>query len=247
MKKIVQLFITCIMDTLYPHIGLDVIQVLQRAGVDVVVPSGQTCCGQPAYNAGMRKEAKRVAKHTIRIFENTSGDIVIPSGSCCAMIRHQYGQLFADEPEWAVRAQTLAERCYEFSQYLVDVLQVTDLQAYFPHRIAYHASCHLLREMGIATQPITLLRHIGGAQIVELPHADECCGFGGVFSVEYPQISNAMLSRKLENIQRSGADYIVACDAGCITNINGGLSRRGHSTKAVHLAQLLNQVQDQSP
>jgi L-lactate dehydrogenase complex protein LldE len=243
MSKTVQLFITCILDTLYPEVGIDVVQILNRAGVKVNFPVEQTCCGQPAYNAGMRAEAKRVAKQTIRVFEKTDGEIIIPSGSCCGMIRHHYPELFADEPKWEFRAKALSERVFELTEYLVDVLQIVDLGAFFPHTIAYHASCHLLRELGVNSQPRELLKHVHGAQLVELPEAEDCCGFGGVFSVEHPQLSDALLSRKIENILRSGAEVVTACDAGCITNINGGLVRRNLHPKAVHLASILNHYQ----
>ncbi len=240
MSKKAQFFITCLIDTFYPQIGIDVVEVLQRFGVQVSCPSGQTCCGQPAFNAGLRQEAKMIAKHTIEVFEKGEGDIVIPSGSCCAMIRNHYPELFEDEPEWKTRAVQFAQRCYEFSEYLVDVLKVHDPQSSFPAKITYHPSCHLLRELGIDTQPLTLLHQVRDAEIVPLPHADECCGFGGVFSVEHPQLSNAMLERKISNIAASGADIVVACDAGCITNINGGLAHRNQAIKAMHLAQILN-------
>ncbi len=217
-------------------------RVLQRAGVSVDFPAGQTCCGQPAFNGGMRAEARRMAMHTIRVFEAAPGRIVVPSGSCAGMIRHQYPELFADDPEWLPRARSLAARTFELTEFLVDQLGVTDLGARFPGKITYHSSCHLLREMGIERQPKALLSAVREAQIVELPGAQECCGFGGVFSVEHPEISAAMLDRKLANIESTGAPVIVSCDAGCITNINGGLHRRGSSQRAVHIADVLDKT-----
>jgi L-lactate dehydrogenase complex protein LldE len=240
MPKIVQLFVTCIVDSLYPEVGEAVVRVLEQAGVQVEFPGGQTCCGQPAFNAGMRLEAARMAKHTIEVFEATTGPVVIPSGSCAAMIRHSYPELFASDPIWKERAKTLAGRVYEFSEFLVDQLKVVNLDSTFSGQIAYHASCHLNRELGVRSQPYQLLNAVKGARLVELPYAEDCCGFGGVFSIEHPELSGELLKRKLENIEASGAQIIVACDAGCITNINGGLHRCGKSQRAVHIAQVLD-------
>ena len=239
MIQTVQLFITCIIDTLYPHIGEAVVNVLNRCGVQVEVPNGQTCCGQPAFNAGMRLQAREMAIHTIQVFEKTTGDIIIPSGSCCSMIRHGYLELFSEDDFWLPKASLLANRCYELSEYLVDKLGVTDLGASFPGVIAYHASCHLLRELGVDRQPRQLLNALKSTTVVDLPGREECCGFGGVFSVEHPEISNEMLERKIRNIETSGASVIVSCDAGCITNMNGGLHRRGKTQRAVHIAEIL--------
>ncbi len=236
---IVQLMITCILDTLYPETGESVVRVLERAGVEVQLPRGQTCCGQPAYNAGLRRDAYRMAIHTIQVFENTPGDVVVPSGSCAGMIRHQYPELFAGDPAWLPRARALAERTYELTEYLVDVLGVTDLGASYPGRLSYHASCHLLREMGISRQPQALLAAVRGAEVVALPGEQECCGFGGVFSVEHPEISTAMVERKIANLESTGAERLVICDAGCITNINGALHRQGKPPRAVYIADIL--------
>ncbi len=235
----VQLFVTCILDTLYPEIGEAVVQVLQRAGARVEFPPGQTCCGQPAFNAGLRGQARPLAIHTLQEFEKTRGPIVVPSGSCAAMVRHSYLELFDGDRLWLPRAQAMAARTYELTEFLVDYLGVTDLRAQFPGRITYHSSCHLLRELGVDHQPRALLKAIQGAEFVELPYTQECCGFGGVFSVEHPEISTAMLDRKITNIVASGAQTIVSCDAGCLTNINGGLHRRGLPQRVRHIAELL--------
>ena len=248
MTQTVQLMITCILDTLHPEIGEAVVKVLERAGVSVAFPPEQTCCGQPAFNAGMRAEARRMAQHTIEVFEAAPGLVVIPSGSCAAMLRHGYLELFANDPPWLERAQTLAKRTYEFSEFLVDVLGVTDLGAVYPGPVTYHASCHLLRELGVDRQPKALLATVrsmdasgkdGPLEVLPLTGAEECCGFGGVFSAEQPEISTAMLERKLENLQQSGAPVLVSCDAGCLMNINGGLRRRGRSQRGLHLAEIL--------
>lgn len=235
----VQLFVTCIVDSLYPQIGEAVVRVLRRAGVRVAFPEAQTCCGQPAFNAGMREQACQMALHTLKVFEESSGAVVIPSGSCAAMVRHGYLELFAGEPELLERAKKLAERTFELSEYLVDQLGVFDLGAQFQSRLTYHPSCHLLRDLGVDRQPRILLEHVAGTELVDLPDARECCGFGGLFSVEHPEISTAMLERKLANLKASGAPVVVSCDAGCIASINGGLHRRGLPQRAVHLAEVL--------
>ncbi|PWH19515.1 MAG: Fe-S oxidoreductase [Anaerolineae bacterium] len=239
MSNTVQLFVTCIIDTFYPEIGKAVVQVLNRVGKTVEFPTGQTCCGQPAFNAGLRDQARPIAMHTIKIFEKTRGEIVIPSGSCASMIRHHYQELFENDPDWQKRAKTFADRVYELSEYLVDHLGMTDLGARFPHKITYHSSCHLLRELGVDRQPRALLEQVREAEFIELPYTTDCCGFGGVFSVEHPEISAAMLERKITNIDATGASYVVTCDAGCMTNINGGLHRLGKPQRALHIAEVL--------
>lgn len=240
MSVTAQLMATCIIDTIYPEVGEAVVRVLENAGVSVDFPMGQTCCGQPAFNAGLRAEARQMAQHTIGVFEDTPGYIVIPSGSCTAMLRHGYKELFADNSQWLERATKLGQRCFEFSEFLVDVVGLTDLKTSYPFTYTYHSSCHLLRDLGVSTQPKTLLNNLKDGEFVELPGADECCGFGGVFSVEHPEISSAMLERKIDHIEKSGAPIIISCDGGCITNINGGLQRRNKSQKAVHIAEVLD-------
>ena len=250
MVNTVQLFATCILDTLYPQTGKAVVKVLERAGVSVGFPSGQTCCGQPAFNAGMRLQAREMAIHTIQIFEPAPGPVVVPSGSCAAMIRYSYPELFAGDAVWLPRAQALAARTFELTEFLVDVLGVTNLGASFHGPVTYHSSCHLLREMGVNRQPKALLSAVQEAnltpgeasrplKLIELPRSEECCGFGGVFSVEHPQISGTMLERKIENIEQTGTETVVVCDAGCMTNINGGLHRRKKSPRVVHIAEVL--------
>lgn len=242
MSPTVQLMITCLLDTLYPATGEAVVRLLERAGADVHLPAGQTCCGQPAFNAGLRLDARRMAIHTIQVFQDAPGDVVVPSGSCAGMIRTQYSELFADDPVWLPRAQSLAKRTYELTEYLVDVMGVTDFGAHFQGALTYHASCHLLRELGVHSQPRALLAAVQEARLVDLPGEQECCGFGGVFSVEQPEISAAMVERKIANLESTGAATVVACDAGCITNINGALHRRGKPPIAVHIADILNKV-----
>ncbi len=240
MAKTTQLFVTCLIDTLYPETGEAVVRVLQRSGAIVDFPRDQTCCGQPAFNAGMRPQARQMAENTIRILENSPGDIVIPSGSCTGMICQGYQELFADDPDWLERSQAVAKRTYEFTQYLVDVISVENLDAKFPHKISYHASCHLLRDLEIDEQPQRLLENVKGAELIPLPKREECCGFGGLFSIEHPEISKAMLDRKIDNLITSGASILVSCDAGCVAHISGGLQRKKISLQAVHIADILD-------
>jgi L-lactate dehydrogenase complex protein LldE len=236
----VQLFITCLVDTFFPQAGEALVAVLNRAGVAVEFPGDQTCCGQPAFNAGLHREARPLAEHTVRAFEHTTGPVIVPSGSCATMLRTGYLELFKDDPHWLPRARSLAERTYEFSQYLVDVRHITDLGARWPGRLTYHPSCHLLRSMGVDRQPRALLAAVKDAEIVELPGADECCGFGGVFSVEHPEISAEMLTRKLDNLEKTASPTLVVCEPGCLMHLQGGLRRQGKSQRVVHIAEVLN-------
>jgi len=240
MQKTVQLFVTCLVDTFFPRVGEAMADVLARAGAGVDFPADQTCCGQPAFNAGRWQDARPMAKHTIRVFESAHGDVIIPSGSCAAMVRHGYAELFADDPDWLARARSLAARAYEFSEYLVDVLGVTDVR--WDGALTYHPSCHLLRALGVDRQPRALLANVHGAEVVELPSAEECCGFGGVFSVEHPEISAEMLRRKISNIENSAAPTVVTCDTGCLMHIQGGLKRNKKPQRVVHIAEVLNHV-----
>lgn len=237
--KRVRLFVTCLVDHLSPEVGEAVVTVLERLGLAVDVPSGQTCCGQPAFNGGFWAEAREMAKHTIKILEQEDTPILVPSGSCGDMIIHHYPELFTAEPEWQVRAQRVAAKTYEFTQFLVDVLGITDLGAHFDGKLTYHASCHLLRGLGARSQPKTLLENVQGAELVPLDRADECCGFGGLFSLKFPLISEDMLANKLGHIADTQAERIVGCDLSCLMHINAGLHRQGQPTRAVHIAQIL--------
>jgi L-lactate dehydrogenase complex protein LldE len=239
MPETVQLFITCLIDTFFPHIGEAMVQVLNRSGVQVEFPSAQTCCGQPAFNAGLRSEARPLAEHTIQVFEKTKGEIIIPSGSCAAMVRDSYLELFRDDPAWLPRARALAGRVHEFTEYLVDVRGVKDLGASWKGKLTYHASCHLLRNMEVDRQPRQLLAAVRDAELVDLPGFDECCGFGGVFSVEHPELSAEFLKRKIANLETTGAPTLVVCDTGCLMHIQGGLHRQGKNQRVVHIAEVL--------
>jgi L-lactate dehydrogenase complex protein LldE len=235
----VQLFVTCLIDTLQPQIGEAVVKVLNRVGIRVEFLLEQTCCGQPAFNAGMRKETRKTAEHTIEVFESTSESIIIPSGSCTAMIRHGYPELFEDDSDWLIRAKNLADRTYEFTEFLVDKLGISEIGASYPGKITYHPSCHLLRILDIDHQPRILLNNVREAEIIDLPHQEECCGFGGIFSLKYPEISAEILNRKIENIKETSAATVVVCDTGCLMHIQGGLHRQGESHKVLHIAELL--------
>jgi len=236
----IQFFVTCLVDTFYPETGEAIVSILRRLGVDVEFPSAQTCCGQPQFNAGLRKDARQMAEHMINTFEGLPGEIVSPSGSCAHMIRHNYPELFSKEPEWLSRAQALAKRTFEFTEYLVDVLGVTDLGAHWEGPLTYHPSCHLSRGLSIDRQPRALLENVKGAQIVELPEETDCCGFGGIFSVAHPELSGELLKRKIGNLEKTEAPTLVVADAGCIMHIAGGLHRQKKPQKVVHIAEVLN-------
>lgn len=236
--KTVALFVQCIVDSVYPHVAESMVKILRHLGVSVSCPEDQTCCGQPAFNSGYHKEARIAARHFIRVFENT-GTIVCPSGSCTSMIRNHYPELFEQESDWQRRAKRIGQNTYEFTQYLVDVMGITDVGAARNATVTYHDSCHLLRWLNIREQPRKLVRNIRGVSFVEMFNADHCCGFGGAFSVKYPRISAAMLEDKVKNIIDSGADIVTGCDMGCLMNIQGMLSRKNIPVKAIHIAQLL--------
>lgn len=235
----VQLFVTCLIDTLAPEVGESVVEVLEKLGTEIKVPGGQTCCGQPAFNGGFWDEAREMARHTLEVFGDSGLPVVVPSGSCADMVIHHYPELFAEDPVWLLRAQKLSERTWEFTQFLVDAMGVTDLGASYEGKLTYHASCHLLRGMKVDSQPKALLSKVRGAEVVPLEGEQECCGFGGLFSVKYPGISTGMLDEKLDRISATGARHVVGCDLSCLLHINGGLHRRKSSVKGVHIAQLL--------
>ena len=236
----VQLFITCLVDSFYPKTGEAIVNILRRLGLSVEFPYEQTCCGQPTFNAGLRAEARPIVEHTIRVFEKTTGDIITPSGSCAHMIKHNYPELFADDPRWLPRAQALGKRVYEFSEYLVDKLGVSDLGAHWDGVLTYHPSCHTLRGMNIDRQPRALLANVRDAQIVELPHSEECCGFGGIFSMEHPELSAEWLKRKITNVEATQSPTLVVTESGCLMHIAGGLHRQKRSQRVVHIAEVLN-------
>lgn len=237
----VQLFATCLIEAVRPEAGLAVVDVLEALGLIVDYPEGQTCCGQPAFNGGNWDDAAALARHTLDILTRSDAPVLIPSGSCGDMIRHHYPRLFEDDPVYGPKARDLAGRAYEFAEFVVDVLVAVEEIGRAAHpegRLAYHPSCHLLRGLGIRGQPLELLE-AAGADVVELPNAEECCGFGGLFAIKMSAISSAMLARKLDAIEASGADAVVGCDVSCLINIAGGLHRRGSAVRTRHIAEVL--------
>jgi L-lactate dehydrogenase complex protein LldE len=240
-RGLVNLVPTCLVNEFHPDAGMAIVRVLERLGFEVTVPDGLTCCGQPAYNAGFHDEARRVARHTLAVLAATDGPIVIPSGSCSDMAIHQYAELFGDEPALAERARAVAARCREFSQF-VAAHGGADLAARLTARVAYHPSCHLLRGLGVRDEPQRLLRAIDGVEPVAYPEQEECCGFGGLFSIKHADISGSMLDRKLTAIAGCGADRLVSCDLGCLLHIEGGLRRRGSAIRTQHLAELIDEA-----
>jgi L-lactate dehydrogenase complex protein LldE len=236
----VQLFVTCLVDSFFPKTGEAVVDILHRLGIGVDFAREQTCCGQPAFNAGLRKDARAIAEHTIKVFENTTGDIVTPSGSCAHMFRHNYPELFEGDSIWYPRANALSARTYEFTEYLVDKLGIADVGAKWDGLLSYHPSCHTLRGINVDKQPRTLLANVQGAKLVELPHAEECCGFGGIMSVEHPELSAEWLKRKISNLEMTKSPTLVVTDAGCLMHIAGGLNRQKKSQRVMHIAEVLN-------
>jgi L-lactate dehydrogenase complex protein LldE len=243
-RKTVTLFIQCLVDGIYPDVADSMVRILDRLGFELDCPTRQTCCGQPAFNSGYRREARIAAKRFIEIFE-PARTIVCPSGSCVTMVRHHYADLFKHNDDWLPRARRVAAKTYEFTEFLVDVLGVDDLGASCDGKITYHDSCHLLRNLRVRNQPRRLLQKVSGAEFVEMVDSDRCCGFGGSFSVKYADISAAMVEDKVNNIEKSGADIVVGCDMGCLMNIQGLLSRRGSSIKVMHIAQILAGVRNE--
>ena len=238
----VQLFVTCLTDSFFPQTGEALVDIFNRLGIRVEFPPGQTCCGQPQFNAGLRSDAKEIARHTIKTFEKTDGDIVTPSGSCAHHFRHNLLELFEGDSEWYPRADVFGKRVFEFTEYLVDKLHVTDLGAHWDGLLTYHPSCHTLRGLDVDRQPKTLLQNIKGATLVELPNSNECCGFGGVMSVEHPELSAEWLKRKISNLEKTQSPTLVVTDAGCLMHILGGLKRQGKKQKVVHIAEVLNRL-----
>jgi len=234
----VGLFVTCVNDLLYPGTGQAVVRILERLGHTVDFPLEQTCCGQMHANSGYRAEAMPLVRRFAQVFADYEA-IVAPSGSCVAMVRDSYPRLAADEPALAKRIEDLTPRVYELSELLVDVLGVTDLGAVYPHRVTYHTTCHGLRMLRLGDKPQRLLRAVSGIELVELDAADECCGFGGTFSVKNADVSTAMLADKVHHVLGTGAEVLAAADNSCLAHIAGGLGRLRTGVRAVHYAEIL--------
>lgn len=232
------IFATCLVDVFFPEVGISMVRVLRRLGFDVDFPEGQTCCGQPAFNTGYWAEGRRVAKGLIRAMESYDA-VVTPSGSCAAMVRRMYPRLMDEEPEWKRRAEHLAARCFEFSEFLVQ-RGLVDLGARLEGTAVYHHSCHMRRELQVTEAPLRLLAHVRGLTLKAFPHPEDCCGFGGTFAVKMGGISTAMADEKVDHILSTGVDFLLGSDMGCLMNLGGRLSRRGESVEVLHVAQLLD-------
>ncbi|MFC1476893.1 (Fe-S)-binding protein [candidate division KSB1 bacterium] len=237
----IQLFSTCLVNEFYPETGLAAAHILERLNINVDVPSGQICCGQPAFNAGYYKEAKKIAQHTVEMLAKTEGPVIIPSGSCTYMITRNYPGFFRDDPYFLNTVSPVIDRCFEFTQFLVEVLGVQKTGARSTVKAAYHPSCHLTRGLGIKEPPVLLLENIDGLTLEKFEDQDECCGFGGIFSVRYPEISGALMDKKIALIEASGADIIIGCDTGCLMHLEGGLRRKNSRITCRHIAQFLSE------
>jgi L-lactate dehydrogenase complex protein LldE len=234
----VTLFIPCFVDMCYPHIGVSIVQILERLGHDVDYPAELACCGQPAFNSGYWDETRPIAERVLRRLQDAEV-VVIASGSCGAMLKKFYPELFANTAQ-APAANQLAARCYEFSDFLVTKLGVTDLGAHFPHRVTFHDGCHGLRELGNKKQPRQLLAKVRGLDLIEMSEAETCCGFGGMFSAKFPMISTAMGEVKCSSALETGAEYVVSNDASCNMHIQGLADRQRLALRTIHLAEVLN-------
>ncbi len=245
-KRRVGLFVTCIVDIYRPTVGFAALKLLEQANCDVFVPQSQTCCGQPAYNAGDEISAKDIAKKVIEEFE-VFDYVVAPSGSCAGMLRHHFPRLLKSDQVWKSRAQDLATKSFELTSFLTDICEMTSVEAAWQGKVAYHDSCSSLREMQVHAQPRQLLSSIEGLNLVELQDPEACCGFGGLFSVKYGDISAKIVSRKTADIATTKADMVVGGDLGCLLNIAGRLSREGQDIEVRHIAELLANMADASP
>jgi L-lactate dehydrogenase complex protein LldE len=241
----IALFITCLADTLYPSVGRATVSLLERLGHQVTFPQAQTCCGQMHINTGYLRDALPLVRHYAETFEDCDV-IVAPSGSCVGSVRHQHAMVarrYGDE-KLARRAQAVASRTYELSELLVDVLGVDDVGAYYPHRVTYHPTCHSLRLLRVGDRPVRLLRQVQSLELVELPDAESCCGFGGTFALKNADTSAAMLADKMRQVLSTGAHTCTAGDSSCLMHIGGGLSRLGADVVPVHLAEILAATRD---
>ncbi|GAA3740667.1 (Fe-S)-binding protein [Salinactinospora qingdaonensis] len=240
----IALFVTCVNDTLFPETGKAVVRLLERLGHEVVFPRAQTCCGQMHYNTGYREDAQRLAVRFVETFADADA-VLVPSGSCAGMIRDNYPRLGAPDSPLATAVQRLHPRVYDLSELLVDVLGVSDVGAYFPHRVTYHPTCHGLRLLGLGERPIHLLRHVRGLELVELSEASECCGFGGTFALKNAEVSTAMGSDKARHVAATGAEVLCAVDNSCLMHIGGMLGRQRAGVRVMHLAEILASTEEE--
>ncbi|TVY11383.1 (Fe-S)-binding protein [Paenibacillus cremeus] len=234
----VSLFVTCLVDMFQTNVGKSTVELLERLGCEVEFPESQVCCGQPAYNSGYVKETIDVAKNMIRTFEHAEY-VVTPSGSCATMFV-EYPHLFEDDQEWKKRAKALADKTYELTQFIVEVLKVTDVGARLSGKATYHTSCHMTRLLGVKDAPFVLMNQVKDLELVPLPNAQNCCGFGGTFSVKMTPISEQMVDEKVDCVVDTDADYLIGADCGCLLNIGGRMERLGKNVKVMHIAEVLN-------
>lgn len=234
----VSVFITCLVDMFYTDIGKDMVEVLERQGCELSFPKGQVCCGQPAYNSGYVENSKSAMKNMIKAFEDAEY-VVTPSGSCATMFK-MYPDVLKDEPAWKERAQRLADKTFEFTEFIVDVLKVENVGAKLTGKATYHPSCHMTRLLGVKDAPKQLLSQVEGLEMVPLPNAHNCCGFGGTFSVKMGDISEQMVDEKVNSAVFTEADYLIGADCGCLMNIGGRAERTEKPIRVMHIAQVLN-------
>lgn len=234
----VTLFATCLVDMFQSSVGKATVELLERLGCEIDFPESQVCCGQPSYNSGYVKESKEAFKRMIDTFSDAEY-VVSPSGSCAYMF-HEYPEIFKGDPVWEPKAKKLAEKTFELTQFIVDVLKVEDVGARFEGTVTYHTSCHMTRLLGVKKAPMTLLKHVKGLKFTELPGKEQCCGFGGTFSVKMAQISEQMVDEKVRHVEETGAEYLIGADAGCLMNIGGRIERKGKPIKVLHIAEVLN-------
>ncbi|WP_210364857.1 (Fe-S)-binding protein [Bacillus sp. REN3] len=234
----VTLFATCLVDMFQSNAGKATVELLERLGCDIEFPESQVCCGQPAYNSGYVKEAKEAMKSMIDTFIDAEY-VVSPSGSCITMF-HEYARIFKGDPVWEPKAKKLAAKSFELTQFIVDILKIEDVGARFEGKVTYHTSCHMTRLLGVKKAPLILLSNVKGLEFTELPGKEQCCGFGGTFSVKMAQISEQMVDEKVRHVEETGAEYLIGADAGCLMNIGGRIDRQGKPIKVLHIAEVLN-------
>ncbi|WP_102347171.1 (Fe-S)-binding protein [Bacillus sp. Marseille-P3661] len=235
----VSLFVTCLVDLFQGDVGKDTVELLERLGCEVEFPEKQTCCGQPAFNSGYVTEAKQSMKNMIEAFETSAEYIVTPSGSCGAMFK-EYPHIFKGDPVWEPKAIELANKTYELTEFIVEVLKVENVGAKLNGRATFHTSCHMTRLLGVKESPITLLKNVEGLEYIPLPHHSDCCGFGGTFSVKMAQISEQMVDEKILHVEETDVNYLIGADPGCLMNIGGRSSRQSKPFKIMHIASVLN-------
>ncbi|QIZ07244.1 (Fe-S)-binding protein [Priestia megaterium] len=234
----VTLFATCIVDMFQSNVGKATVELLERLGCEIDFPESQVCCGQPSYNSGYVKESKEAMKRMIDTFIDAEY-IVSPSGSCITMF-HEYPHIFKDDPVWEPKAKKLAEKSFELTQFIVDVMKIEDVGARFEGSVTYHTSCHMTRLLGVKKAPMVLLSNVKGLKFTELPGKEQCCGFGGTFSIKMAQISEQMVDEKVRHVEETGAEYLIGADAACLMNIGGRIDRVGKPIKVLHIAEVLN-------